>query len=103
VKATWDGITIAESKKAIEIEGHFYFPPKSVKKDLLRESTASTTCPKKGTAQYLDILVGDKINKDAAWRYSKPKKAANKIKNHVAFWRGVELYSDKGELLNPDK
>jgi uncharacterized protein (DUF427 family) len=28
---------------------------------------------------------------DAAWYYPDPKPAARKIKNHVAFWRGVEV------------
>ena len=102
MKAVWEGIVVAESKKTIEMDGHFYFPPSSVKKDLLREGTATTTCPVKGKGIYLDILVGDRINKDAAWRFSKPKKAANRIKNYVAFWRSVELYRDDGTLIGEE-
>jgi uncharacterized protein (DUF427 family) len=38
--------------------------------------------------------VGGKENKDAAWYYPEPKEAATEIKDHVAFWRGVEIVSD---------
>lgn len=31
------------------------------------------------------------VNKDAAWYYDQPKEAAENIKDHVAFWRGVEV------------
>ena len=33
----------------------------------------------------------DKTNKDAAWYYPETKEAANNIRDHVAFWRGVEV------------
>jgi len=31
------------------------------------------------------------VNPDAAWYYPAPKDAAAQIKDHVAFWRGVEV------------
>jgi uncharacterized protein (DUF427 family) len=91
MKATWKGTTLAESNDTIVIEGNHYFPPDSVKRDHFRESSKHTTCPWKGVASYYDVVVGDEINKDAAWYYPEPKDAATEIKNHVAFWRGVEV------------
>ncbi len=30
-------------------------------------------------------------NMDAAWYYADPSNAAGKIKDHIAFWKGVEV------------
>ena len=35
--------------------------------------------------------VGDDENPDAGWYYPAPKDAAAEIKDHIAFWRGVEV------------
>ncbi len=37
------------------------------------------------------IVVDGNENKNAAWTYPAPKEAAEQIKDHVAFWRGVEV------------
>ena len=31
------------------------------------------------------------VNQDAAWTYSDPSNLAEGLKDHVAFWRGVEV------------
>ncbi|MFC2078338.1 DUF427 domain-containing protein [Candidatus Bipolaricaulota bacterium] len=94
MKATWNGEVIAESDETIVIENNHYFPPESVKHELLRESSRRTTCPWKGEAHYFDIIVGEEQNRNAAWAYPQPKEAAAEIKDHVAFWRDVEVTSD---------
>jgi thioredoxin 1 len=48
-------------------------------------------CPWKGTASYYDVVVDGRTNKDAAWHYPTPKRAARKIDGRVAFWRGVRV------------
>ena len=77
------------------VEGNFYFPPDSVRKNYLRESDTDYECPWKGHADYYDIVVGDKVNKDAAWNYPDPKPAANQIKGHVAFDTGKGVKIEK--------
>ena len=52
-------------------------------------SATQTTCTWKGIASYYDVVVDGKVNKDAAWYYADPKSAAQNIKDHVAFWKGV--------------
>jgi uncharacterized protein (DUF427 family) len=42
-------------------------------------------------ASYYDVVVDGSVNKDAAWYYPTPSEAAERIKDHVAFWRGVEV------------
>lgn len=91
MKAVWNNKVIAESDETVSIEGNAYFPPESVNSKYLRDSSTETFCPWKGKAGYYDIHVEGEINKDAAWFYKEPKKAAEKIKNHLAFWNGVEI------------
>lgn len=91
MKATWNGKTIAESDSTVVVEDNHYFPPESVERSYLRESTRRTTCPWKGEAHYFDVVVDGMENRNAAWSYPEPKEAASHIKGHVAFWKGVEL------------
>lgn len=94
MKAKWNGAVVAESDETIVIEGNHYFPPDSLRQDHLRPSATTTVCPWKGTAHYYSIVVEGKENRDAAWYYPSPKEAAAEIKDHVAFWRGVNVSSD---------
>jgi uncharacterized protein (DUF427 family) len=90
-KAIWNGTTLAESNKGHVVEGNYYFPPQSIKREHFNPSTTHTTCPWKGEASYYDIIVGEKVNKDAAWYYPSPKEAAKQITGFVAFWKGVQV------------
>lgn len=90
-KAVWNGVVIAESDVYETVEGNIYFPESSLKREYFRPSSTSSTCPWKGQARYYSLVMGAQENPDAAWYYPDPKPAARKIKNHVAFWRGVEV------------
>ena len=91
MKAIWNDKILAESGDTIMVEGNEYFPLESVNKEFLRESETQSVCAWKGTASYYDVVVNGKINKDAAWYYPDPSEAAQQIKGHVAFWKGVEI------------
>ena len=90
-KAIWNGVVLAESDNTEVVEGNQYFPANSVKREYFKETDTHTTCPWKGLASYYTIEVNGKENKDAAWYYPAPKDAAKQIKDHVAFWKGVEV------------
>ena len=90
-KAIWEGVVLAESEQVVEVEGNQYFPPDAIKQEYFKPSAAHTVCPWKGTASYYDLEVNGKCNPGAAWYYPKPKPAANQIKGHVAFWKGVRV------------
>jgi len=90
-KAMWNGTVLAESDDTVIVEGNHYFPPASLRKEHFQESTKHTTCPWKGEASYYSIVVDGAENSDAAWTYPTPKDAAAEIKDHVAFWKGVEV------------
>ena len=91
MKATWNGVVLAESERTIVVEGNHYFPPESLRSEHFRASDTHTTCGWKGVASYFDVVVGHEVNRDAAWFYPEPKDAAAQIKDHVAFWRGVKV------------
>ena len=38
-----------------------------------------------------NLEVDGEVNSDAAWSYPDPSDAAKNIKDHFAFWKGVEL------------
>lgn len=90
-RATWNGAVIAESEQYEVVEGNVYFPPEAVNQDFLRASETHTVCGWKGTASYYDVVVDGKANPDAAWYYPEPMDAAENIRGHVAFWKGVEV------------
>ena len=91
MKAIWNGTVVAESDATRMVEGNHYFPPDSVKREYLKDSGTTSTCPWKGEASYYSLEVDGEKNEDAAWYYRAPKDAAAEIKDHVAFWRGVEV------------
>lgn len=91
VKAIWQGQTIAESDETVEVEGNHYFPRSDVEPTYLESSEHHTFCPWKGQAHYYDVVVAGKTNQNAAWYYPQTKPLANKIRDHIAFWNGVEV------------
>jgi uncharacterized protein (DUF427 family) len=93
MKAIWHGTTLAESGETVVVEGNHYFPAASLRTEHFRKSATHTSCHWKGEASYYDVVVGEQINKDAAWFYPDPSDAAKQIKDHVAFWKGVQITS----------
>jgi len=90
-KATWNGTVIAESDSTEIVEGNHYFPADSINREYFSASSETSVCWWKGVASYYDVVVDGEVNKGAAWYYAEPKEAAANIKDHVAFWRGVQV------------
>lgn len=93
MKAIWKDIVLAESDQTIVIEGNHYFPHDAIKKEFFRKTDTKTICGWKGVANYFSVIVNGNTNNDCAWYYPEPTKDAEKIKNHVAFWKGVKIIS----------
>ena len=100
MRAIWNNATIADAPKdaLIRIEGNWYFPPESIKKEYFTPNDNHTICPWKGEASYYDVMVDGQINESGAWYYPTPKRsAAERVRkdfsNYVAFWRGIEIIS----------
>ncbi len=84
--AMWNGQVLAESDSTLMVEGNVYFPEESVKREFLRPSSTTSSCPAKGQARYYTLLVDGQENPDAAWYYPDPRPAARTVKHHVAFF-----------------
>lgn len=91
VQASWNGTVLARSDRTVVVEGNHYFPPRDVDPERLEPSERTSICPWKGRAGYFDVVVEGERNPDAAWSYPAPRARAEAIKDHVAFWRGVEV------------
>lgn len=91
MKAIWNGEVIAESDNTVVVEGNHYFPEASVRRDLLAFSNHRSHCAWKGEALYHSLLVKGELNPDAVWYYPEPTDAAQEIKGHLAFWKGVQV------------
>jgi uncharacterized protein (DUF427 family) len=90
-KAIWKGALIAESDDTTLLEGDYYFPPETVHREYLRDSGKISASDWKGEIRHLDVIVGKHVNKDAAFYYPEPLKAASSIKGHIAFTKGVQI------------
>lgn len=91
MRAVWNGAVIADSDDTVVVEGNHYFPAATVKRDYLRASDTHTICPWKGTASYYTVVVDGNENRNAAWYYPEPKRAAANIRDRIAFWHGVKV------------
>jgi uncharacterized protein (DUF427 family) len=91
MKAIWKDTVVAESDHTIVIEGNHYFPPEALKREYTLSSNHKTMCSWKGQASYLSLFVNGDVNPDAVWFYPAPLEAAQEIKDHVAFWKGVQI------------
>ena len=91
VTARWNGQVIAQSDATTVVENNHYFPRVAVNAHLLVDSETTSFCPWKGTASYYSLSIDGEENQDAAWYYPDPKEKAASIKDHIAFWRGVEV------------
>ena len=94
VKATWNGVVLAESDRTSVVEGNHYFPPDSLHAQYFKPSATHTICSWKGTASYYHLEAGRERNPNGAWTYRHPYPWIRKIKNRVAFWNGVRVVPD---------
>jgi uncharacterized protein (DUF427 family) len=91
VQAVWKNTVLADSDDCIVVEGNYYFPPDTIRREYLRLNNTHTDCSWKGRASNYDIVAAGEINRDAAWFYPSPMDKANNIRGYIAFWKGVEI------------
>lgn len=101
-----DGV-IAKSVNAFRVleTSHppvYYIPPADIRLGLLRPTAGQSFCEWKGVARYFDVIVGERIIKDAAWAYPNPVPRFADLKNCVAFY--PQLFDEcrvDGEVVTP--
>jgi uncharacterized protein (DUF427 family) len=105
VRVTFNGETIADSKRAVLLRetGHlpvYYFPPEDVREDVLAPTEQHTRCPYKGEASYWTIKVGDRVAENAMWGYLDPLPGREDIRGYRAFyWRRVDAWYEEDEQI----
>lgn len=101
VQAVWQGVVIAASNKTVQVEGNYYFPKSSINFDFLKPSETVTHCPWKGDAAYHHVeLDKDNMLEDAVWSYPSPTREALLLKDHFAFWKGIEIVKESVDEKN---
>ena len=110
MQAIWNNTVIAEADKSdlIKIEGNWYFPEDSIKKEYFTPNAQHTTCFWKGEASYYDITVDGQVNDAGAWYYPSPlpgsiERVHKDFTNYVAFWRGVTIEEQTPATLETAK
>lgn len=98
MKVLWQNTIIAEAQNAdlIKIEGNWYFPSDSLKREYFKKSDYHTVCHWKGEASYYDVVVNGQTNEFGAWYYPAPKAGSiERVKkdftDYVAFWNGIQI------------
>lgn len=66
----------------------YYIRPDDVRQEFLSASARRSFCEFKGQAHYLDLIVGQRSSKNAAWFYPDPQPIYAAIRNHIAFYPG---------------
>jgi uncharacterized protein (DUF427 family) len=82
VADTTAGLRVLETSQAPA----YYFPPDDVDATLVRAADRTTYCEWKGTAGYFDVVVGDRVEREAAWTYPDPVPAFGAIAGYLAFY-----------------
>ena len=94
VVATLDGVTLADSSRAVllfetGLPTRPYVPVEDVAMEYLEPSDLRTLCPYKGEAQYYHIRVGETLLENAVWYYADPVHESARIRGLLSF--GLEF------------
>jgi len=91
VQARWRGVVLADSARTRVVEGNHDSRPESLRRELLALSDRRSLCPWRGRASYDDAVVAGEVDPAAGPYSPEPWPPARKIRDHVAFWNGVEV------------
>jgi len=93
IRVVLGDVTVADTTRAFRVleTSHppgYYIPPGDVLSEYLRPSRRRTYCEFKGQASYYDLVVGERVVRDAAWYYPDPAPGYEVIRDHLAFYPG---------------
>lgn len=98
MKAIFNDTVIAEAEQddLIRIEGNWYFPPDSIKKEYFTPTEQTTHCFWKGESNYMTITVDGESFENGAWQYAQPmdgaiERVGKDFTNYVAFYPQIEV------------
>ncbi|HZW00383.1 MAG TPA: DUF427 domain-containing protein [Candidatus Deferrimicrobium sp.] len=93
VRVVVDGITVADSSRAVRVleTSHppsWYIPAQDVRMDLLAPTTRRTVCEYKGQASYYRWAGHPEGRAEIAWAYLEPRPGYEAIRGHLSFYAG---------------
>lgn len=93
IRVVVDGITIADSVRAIRVletshPPNLYIPPADIRMDLLRPGRGQSVCEWKGQARYHDLHLDGRVIEAVAWSYELPTAGYESIAGYLAFYPG---------------
>ncbi len=93
IRASYGNTIVAETTRPVIHDCRPYFPPEDVDHTHLTRAGSRSFCPITGVAEYYTVTTedGDTIHK-AAWAYRRTLPGSRNIRNHIAFWRGVNIH-----------
>ncbi|WP_329423934.1 DUF427 domain-containing protein [Streptosporangium sp. NBC_01495] len=107
VRVEIDGRVVAETRRPVllfetGLPTRYYLPPEDVNLELFEPTASSTRCPYKGVASYWSAREDGSVPADVAWAYPDPIPAAERIRDHIAFYNEVvDIVVDGVRLERP--
>lgn len=99
------GVVLVDTVRALRVleTSHppvYYLPRADVRAAALRAAPGTSYCEFKGTASYLDIVVGERQEPRAAWFYPAPTAGFELLADHLAVYPGrMDLCTVDGEAV----
>lgn len=80
----------------------YYIPESEIRFEFIRFSeTRPTWCEWKGSAAYLDVVVGERVVIGAAWTYPEPTPRFKQLAGHLSFFPGKVICRLDAETVSP--
>ncbi|MEL6725429.1 MAG: DUF427 domain-containing protein [Pseudomonadota bacterium] len=91
LRVEFAGRTIAETRSGVRTleTSHpptYYFPRDDVDFDVLKRNARRSLCEWKGQASYFDLILGDRVSREAGWSYASPTPPFALIHDFIAFY-----------------
>ena len=91
LRVSFAGETVADTTEGFRLleTSHpptYYIPRSDVRNELLRPTKRRSLCEFKGQAVYYDVVVGDRVARDAAWEYPSPSERYRELRGHLCFY-----------------
>ncbi|MBB2891907.1 DUF427 domain-containing protein [Flexivirga oryzae] len=106
VRATLGGETVVDTPDGIRLlekdhEPVYYFPLADIPAQFLRSSQTHSVCPRKGQADYFDLVVGDDVLPDAVWTYPEHYDDALDLAGYVSiYWDRMDAWYEDGRQIS---
>lgn len=103
------GVTVADTSEALRVleTSHpptYYLPRSAFVDGALQPAFGTSWCEFKGSADYFDVVGGDRAAEQAGWTYPAPSPGYEALRDHVALYPGrMDRVTVAGEVVRPQE